>query len=323
MSQRSKNSEKLKPVYLIYGDEYQCEEALSRLKDRVAAGASDVNVMQFSAESDSPEHVLQSASTLPLIGANNLVIVRRFDKVKTADQHVYAEYSANPSPTTHLVLMAEKATKTSVIYKAIEKVGTVHEFKHLNESELFSWIRRRFEQSGKQVGLNAIKLLVEQTGPDLRSLEAEINKVSLYAGSKKIIEESDMNEVMTRNPQNTVFELVDALGAKNREKSLYILNRLFGMGEPPLKVLAMIIRQFRLILKTKCLDSERANISVIAGELRVPPFIAEKYRKQSMRFSLADIRRIYDLLYKTDVAIKTGEMRADLALETLIGRMFT
>jgi DNA polymerase-3 subunit delta len=100
------------------------------------------------------------------------------------------------------------------------------------------------------------------------------------------------------------------------------MNRLFGMGEPPLKVFAMIIRQFRLILKTKCLEVERTNVSVIAGELRVPPFIAEKYRKQSTRFSLGDLRRIYDLLHKTDVAIKSGDMRADIALETLIGRMF-
>lgn len=321
MSERSKKEEKLKPVYLIYGDEYQCEEALSRLKDRVSVGASDVNIMEFSAESDKPDQVLQAASTLPLLG-NNLVIVRRFDKTKTADQHIYAEYSANPSPTTYLVLMAEKATKTSVIYKAVERAGTVHEFKHLNESELFSWIRRRFERLGKQVGMNAIRLLVEQTGSDLRSLDAEIDKISLYVGAKKLIDESDISEIATRNPQNTVFELVDALGAKNREKSLYVLNRLLQMGEPPLKVLAMIIRQFRLILKTKCLEAERTNISVIAAELRVPPFIAEKYRKQSLRFSLPDLRRIYDLLYKTDLAIKTGEMRADLALETLIGRLF-
>lgn len=312
----------LKPIYLIYGDSFQTEQALTRLKKRIASGTSNMNVKEFSAAVDKPEAVLQAADSLPFLGEHHLIVVRDFDKASADDARRYIAYAGNPSPTTVLVLMAEKANKASPIFKAVSAGGQVHEFKTLKDSELFVWVERRFEARGKKAGPHSVRYLVEQVGTDMRTLDSEIEKVSVYAADQVRIEPEDLARIVSRNPQNTVFELVDALGTKDSEEALIVLNRLFTAGEPPLKVLGMIVRQFRLILKTKALESSRASRAELAKELGVPPFVVDKYRKQSDRFSIDEIKRVYELLMQTDIAIKMGEMRADTALEVLIGKMF-
>lgn len=312
----------LKPVYLIYGEKYLADQALERLRNRIAEGAASLNVNVFSAASSNPNEVLQAADTLPFLGERHLVIVKDFDKANAADQRSYAAYAENPAATTVLVLMADKANKGSVIYKTVQKTGQVYEFKTPKDTELFAWVEKQFNDRGKKPVPIATRYIIEQVGTDLATLNSEIEKTCVYLGEKKIAEPQDLVEIIAKNPQNTIFELVDALGAKERRQALSILNRLFAAGEPPLKVLTMIVRQFRMILKTKALTANRIGSGELAKELGVPPFVVDKYRRQCERFSFKEIKRIYDLLQATDIAIKTGEIRPDMALEVLIGRMF-
>lgn len=315
--------DELKPVYLIYGDDFQRERAVSRLKSRFAESGESLDVKEFTAALDEPAMVLQAAETLPFFGQMNLVVVRDFDKASSPDQKMYVKYAENPSPNTCLVLVADKIRKGSVVAKTVDKNGQVYEFKMFKQADLLDWIYQEFHQRKKKVDPSAVRYLIEQAGTDQRLLESEIEKISVYMGEKEIISREDLEPIVNRNPQNTIFELIDCLGQKKKDQALRILNRLIRNGEPPLKVLSMIVRQFRMILKTKALEANRSLVTEFVKELRIPPFIVKKYRQQGARFSMDEIKKIFRLLHKTDLAIKKGELKPDIALEILIGKMFS
>lgn len=314
--------ETLKSIYLIYGDDFQVEESLRRLKKRVAAGAeARLDVKEFDGDTTTAAEAVQAAGTLPLFAEKHLVIFRQADKMSAADQKIMAGYAADPNPATTMVLTAEKIAKTNQLYKMIEKVGSAHEFRAPKSADLINWVGREFRELDKRIDANSARHLIETVGTDQNTLRQEIHKLAVYAGEQDAVDEHDIEAVATANPESNIFEMVDALGQKQTDTALRAFNRLLGAGEPPQRILFMIVRQFRIIIKAKALAEKRLGAGEVAAVLGVRPFLIEKYRQQAQRFSLAELKEIYGWLKDADVAMKTGRQEPALALELLIGKV--
>lgn len=311
--------ENVKPVYLIYGDEFLRDEAIGRLKKRLTEGTgASLDYEQFSGEENPAAEILLAAETPPLLSQKHLVIVGDFEKLSSSEQTKIAEYAKNPSDTTCLVLVADKIRKDSPILRIVKEKGEAYEFKSLKKNELLSWVRREFTKEGKVVSVETTSYLVGAVGQDLRQLRSEIVKVSTFSSEKKEIDPADIEAIVSRGVEGGIFELVDAIGRRSRGRALKLLNELLSKGEPPLRVFYMILRQFRLILKAKSLENRGASYQQFIRELKVRPFLVEKYQAQSRNFSLKDLKRIFRLLAKGDLAIKRGEKAPQLVLELLI-----
>lgn len=320
----NKNQKELKPVYLIFGDEFQVDEAIRRLKKRIGAGGdARLNVREFDALAGAQAvEAVQAAAMLPFIGETHLVVMRRADKLNKDDQKLLAEYAAVPSVATIMVLTAgEKAAKTSELYKAVDKVKGVAEFKAPKGAELARWVEALFREQGKKVDHNTVRHFVDTVGTDQSALVQEVNKLAVFARDRETITAEDVDEVATRNPEANIFEMVDALGHKNTDKALTELNRLLFNGEAPHRVLAMVVRQFRIIIKAKALEGKRINAGEGAAILGVRPYLVDKYRQQARSFSMPELKETYVLLKDTDVAMKTGKQEPGLAMEMLVGKI--
>jgi len=309
----------VKPVYLIYGDEFLRDEAIGRLKKRLAGATNaSLDFKEFRGTESSAEEIIQAAETPPFLSPKHLVIVRDFEKLSSSDQGKIADYAKNPSDTTCLVLVADKIKKGSPILTIVQEKGRVYEFRALRKNELLSWIRQEFKKEGKEVSAEIASYLLGVVGQDMRRLKMEIGKVSLFLGEKTEIERGDLEDVISKGVEGGIFELVDAIGHRSRGTALRLLNELLAGGEPPLRVFHMILRQFRLILKAKALGARGASYQQFIRELKVRPFLVEKYQSQSRNFSLKELRNIFRLLAEGDLAIKRGEKTPQLVLELLI-----
>ena len=91
--------------------------------------------------------------------------------------------------------------------------------------------------------------------------------------------------------------------------------------EEPLYVLGMIVRQFRYILLAKELLEARAGEADISRTLGLHPFPAEKICAQARNFSLPALEHIYHRLLDYDTEIKTGQVDAAAALDTLVASL--
>ena len=115
-----------------------------------------------------------------------------------------------------------------------------------------------------------------------------------------------------------VFDLVDALGRRDGRTAARTLHRLLDAGEHPLGLLAMIVRQFRLLTQVKELRDGGATPKDIAQTLKLHPFPARKLYNQASHFTAAQLETVYRHLLDTDVAIKSGESEAEVALDLLV-----
>ena len=115
-----------------------------------------------------------------------------------------------------------------------------------------------------------------------------------------------------------VFDLVDALGRRDGQTAARTLHRLLDAGEHPLGLLAMVVRQFRLLIQVKELKAEGANPQTIAKTLGIHPFPARKLHTQATYFTGEQLEVVYRHLLDSDLAIKSGEIEADVALDLLV-----
>jgi DNA polymerase-3 subunit delta len=96
-----------------------------------------------------------------------------------------------------------------------------------------------------------------------------------------------------------------------------LLQRLLEQDDPA-SIFAMVVRQFRLVLQARDLLDRRGPTANFAQELRLHPFVADKAAAQARKFTLPALEAIYRKLLAIDLAIKTGEIPADLAIDTFV-----
>ena len=99
--------------------------------------------------------------------------------------------------------------------------------------------------------------MADLAGSDLQALVNEIDKLILYAGKDKSIPDSAIGLMLSASRQHKIFDLTDALGARNTRRALELLQNILDMGENPLAVVNIMARHFRQLLVVKDLLRER------------------------------------------------------------------
>jgi DNA polymerase-3 subunit delta len=322
-------------LYLFFGVErYLLDSALERLTEAVFQGEkNDFDYESVDARELAMDEIINLAETFPVFSPKRLLLVKGMDfsgvkvRRKDADQQeqtanegeeILMEYLQNPNPATVLTLIAGEAVdKRRKIYKTFLKAGEVVELNPLQETELRKWIQVKFKEAGFIVGKGETDYLLKTCGSNLFKLQQEIEKCVLFSQGGEISIEA-MEKVVNPAVETSIFTLVDCIGEKNTRGALREVQEILKNGEQPLKVLAMIGRQIRLLRETKVLLLQGYNSSSIANVLEQHPYVIKKVIKQAANFTTVFLDSAWQKLVETDHAIKTGRYKAETAIELLI-----
>jgi len=217
-----------------------------------------------------------------------------------------------------LIFAVEKADRRKKIVKEIEKEGALVEFPTLKGVSLSRWIKNELLLQEKQVEEDALIELVERAGDDLRLLKGELEKIITYMGKENTVTRSLVRFLVPESREGSIFNLVEAVGRKNVQESFFHLAKMRRQNEHPLKILAMIIRQFRLLYQIYPMQQRKLSRREMAASLKVQPFIIGELLKQAEKYNEATLSKVFLLLKETDYEIKTGKRDGDEALEQLI-----
>lgn len=313
------------PVYLFKSDsDFLVDEAWRRLvRSVVPEGARRFNGERLDASQVSAAQVVERLRTLAMFGSKRLVMVDRPDQWNKAQQDAVAAYTSRPNPRACLVLAVPLKKAPKILETAVGAAGLVVEFSAPGEKQAPRWIQQRAQALGKVLTAPAAELLVQKVGPDLPALQAELEKLALYAGERTEIDAEDVDRVVGQNRSVTVFEMVRAAGSRKPREALLALHRLLEEGEPPLAVLALLAREVRILWGIK--DGLGLGLAPqeIAQRLQVPLFVVSRQQRSSESFSddeLADVhRRLQDL----DYALKSSQVDPVKALESIVYRLST
>jgi DNA polymerase III subunit delta len=121
------------------------------------------------------------------------------------------------------------------------------------------------------------------------------------------------------NLAGNIFEMIDALGNKNKKAALKLLHRHLKNGEDPFYIFSMFVYQFRNLLKVADYK-ENGGLAEkeIANASKLHPFVVKKSLNQINNFSLDRLKKVYQKLGNLDLKIKTGKIDIKLALDKFI-----
>lgn len=311
----------INPLYLFQGPEtFLIEECIDQVKQTlIRAEAADFNFDKFSGADLQVVDVLDQAQTIPFLSTWRLIILTDVHQMTTDAQKQMIPYLSNPCASTCLIMTAPKLDSRTKFARAIKQSGEIVQFWKLFDRDLPQWISARAARYGYNMSLQTAAYLSEFVGNDLRQLDNELKKVIAYTNSKEITPDA-VEKVVGDIRERDIFELVDAVSAGNVIESLRILNQLLIEGEQPLKILAMVARQLRLLWKTKAHLVERKSLSSVqlAGKIGIPPRSAERLHKQVQRFSQVQLKRSLKHVYAVDLALKSTTSSPKILLEELL-----
>ncbi len=267
----------------------------------------------------------RACSTIPFLGGARIVIARdAMGKDKGALSKEFAAYLPDMPPSTHLIFTEQRplSKRNAVLKLAQKQKNPVLLCELPKANRLPQWIQQRTQKYGGRIEARAAAMLAQNIGGNLRILDQEIQKLLLYCADSKMITAQDV-EIMVPYVQSAdvIFNLVDAVGQRNPRNAAIYLHRLLEVGEHPLGIFGMIVRQFRLLIQVRWLVDRQYSAQEIVARLKLHPYVARKVQAQAIHFTPDQLKHAYRLLAESDLAIKQGQLSAEAALDLLIAQL--
>jgi DNA polymerase-3 subunit delta len=323
-------------LYILYGkDDFSLNQAMGKIK----AGLGDREMVATNTTSLEGQHLTLSelrnkCDAAPFLSSHRLVIVDgllgRFEvkqskprsgKGKSRDGLGEWEgldsYIKQMPETTVLVLVDEEVKGQNPLLKKLSQLAEVRTFPLLWGRDLKVWIRQRVKAEGGDITPQAVNLLAELIGGDLWAMDGEIQKLLLYSRERPISED-DVRQLVSCIQEANIFALVDAVAEGRTELAQRILHRLYDEGVAPTYILVMITRQFRLIAQAGDLGKGLSRLQTQDRLGLKSSYGLDKTLSQAKLYDFEGVKRAYDKLLETDLAIKTGKYSDKLALELLV-----
>mgnify|MGYP000073552904 CR=1 FL=1 len=272
-----------------------------------------------------PGELKQTCRALPFLGAVRVVVVRdALTAARAQELHELASVLEELPESTWLIFdEARTLPERHPFLRAVKNAGGVDAHFPLPKARLLpTWIHRRTGLLGKEIDAPAAAILAQNIGNNLLLLDQELRKLALYVGDRKRITLDDVKQLVPYvHTADVMFRMVDALGYRDRRRAATYLHQLLDVGEHPLGVFGMIVRQFRLLIQVRWLMDRKVPQTTIAERLGLNPFVVGKIYEQAPHFTLTQLHQAYRILASTDLAVKCGEIPIEAALDLLIVRL--
>jgi len=314
----------IQPVYLVQGGERMLvDQAVNKLLDAAIGESHDSMALTRLdlAESGTDSRVILShCQSLGLFTSQTAVVLRAAELLdkKTSDRDALGDYTKNPNKNAVLILIADKLKASTKLVKGLKKAGCVFTFDRLRSREVPHWIEQESRRLGHRINVDAAHLIADLVGNDLLQLKLVVDLLSLYVGPETTIEITAVEKCLCATRNHSVFELVDSVGEGRRADALDHLHSMLEHREPPLRILAMLIRHFRLLWLVSTHKEAGSSLDAATRELKLHPFQAKKFWRQADRFQVNHLKRSYERLFDADKQLKSSYFEHAIVMERLV-----
>jgi len=345
----------------LNADEYLTAQRLAELK----AGLGDpemagLNTAELTGSQTDIAHILAEASLMPFLAEKRLIIVRghldyldkRMAASKTTDSAAHNE-AALWSTRLHeapdscdLVFVDHAVDKRRALWKGFTQaaargqperkiagiealvksgVAKLEAVATPDAKTLPQWIQQRARKEEISINGEAVAVMADFVGPNLRQLDNELEKLSLYA-YKRTITAQDVRAMVSDASEEMIWNLTDGLCQRNARAAMQALCDLRRNDQSPIGMITSIAKQYRLLIQVKtAMQQPGAGEEAIARQLGEKPYPVKKAMGLAGRYSFTELEQIMDRLVRVDMAMKTGANQATemdvLVAELTKGRM--
>ncbi|CAM4190151.1 DNA polymerase III subunit delta [Streptococcus penaeicida] len=315
------SKENLDLITLVTGEDFgQYSQIKERLLETIGYDKDDLVYSYF----DMSEGVYQDAEmdllSLPFFADAKIVIFDQLLDITTQKKNYLKEqelkaleaYLENPLETTRLIIFAPgKLDGKRRIVKLLKRDAQLFEANLLKEQELKSY----FQSYGNELGLSfdsgVFDRLFAKANGDFSQMVKNLRFLSSYKKDGHITL-TDIEEAIPKTLQDNIFDLSRFLIQKESAQVTDLVHDLRLAGEDEVKLIAILLGQFRLFLQIAILQKQGKNEQAIVQSLSelmgrmVNPFQVKYALRDSRQLRLSFLKKCVHTLIETDYQIKTG-----------------
>lgn len=318
-------------VLFLYGpDTFRLKRKLDEIiKKYRLKYKSGLNFAKIEASEEGFEELKTKIETASMFEEKKLVVFKNALSLSVKFQEKIKEYLLKKNlfenKNLFLIFLEEgEARNKKVLFKILLKNSLKsQEFKKLPLFKLKRFIQEEVKKLEGRIHPRALEKMIFFYGSNLWQIDNEIRKLVAFKKGMMILSE-DIENLGEVNLDPSIFETIEAISRKQKQKALKLILEHLKKGENELKILSMIVFQFRNLIKIKSILEEN-NYNLRSPKLRqqfwksrIHPFVIKKTLPIAKNFSMEELKEIYKKLFEVDLKIKTGKVEPDLAIETFI-----
>ena len=281
-------------TYTFIGDKNYIQREINSLCEDF----SSENISHYNLEENAFDKVLEDLDTVSLFG-DKLIIVENIDKLD--DIKAIEKYLNNESSNTLVLISYKELDKRKKSTKLLKDKTKVKEF--LNNDIEKIVLEKIEDYSMDTMCLNT---LISYCSNNINRVENELEKLKLFKAENKEITKEDVEKLVKKSYDATIFDLIDNINARNTDKIFEIYNGLLSENSTEEQILYTIANHYRLLyqisVKLKTLSDDE-----IIKQYHMHPYRLVKLKQQLNLVSDNTIERILKSLSDIDIAYKSGK----------------
>ncbi|WP_434350683.1 DNA polymerase III subunit delta [Streptococcus sp. KHUD_014] len=313
--------ENLPALTVFTGDDLgQFEVMKSQVLKQIGYDPADLNFAHFDMKEATYKDIELELLSLPFFADEKIVILDHFVDITTAKKRYltddelksFEEYLENPSPTSKLVIFVKgKLDSKRRLVKLLKRDAKVFEAIELKEQELRAYFQKWSQKQGLTFAEKSFEHLLIKSGFQFSEIQKNLLFLQSYKADSNITEE-DIVQAIPKTLQDNIFDLTQLILAKKIDQARDLVKDLTLQGEDEIKLIAIMLGQFRLYTQVKILAESGQTESQMVSSLG--HYLGRNPNPYQIKFALRDTRGLslsflqdsIRYLIQTDYQIKTG-----------------
>ena len=220
--------------------------------------------------------------------------------------------------TTFFIFIENEVDKRGKLYKTVKAKGYIAELGAQDENTLRKWVSGLIRKEKKEMSQPDIAYFLNKVGTDMENITKELEKLFCYCLDRNVIAREDVDAICVTQITNHIFDMVNAVAAKDQKRALDLYYDLLALKEPPMRILALMSKEYRDLFHVKELSRQGFGRKDIASKAGLHPFVAGKYMDLAKRFQPGELRKVMEESADLEQRVKTGLITDTLAVELFI-----
>ena len=311
-------------LYLLFGSEHYL---IRGYRDKLLSGLNvtkeegDMNFTWIRNRSITVPELIQQADTMPFFADVRVILVENsgFFKGSSKANEELAEYFKQIPETTILIFTEQDVDKRGKVYKSAAKAGCTEEMEMPTEKELMAWIGGRLKEAGLGMKTAAWQEFYKRCQSSMDLMDQESQKLIAYCLNRGGIEQEDVEAICVNSAESKVFDLIDAMASRNGKRAMRVYQDMLLLDEPPMAILALIVRQFRQLHSLMEMEQQRLRPEREKELLhQKSDYVLRKLKGYLRNFKKSEIEEVLRQAAENEAAFKSGRLDEKMSVELLI-----
>ena len=295
-------SKEFLPFYYLYGNEDYFLTSVKKSIIKAFKDETQLNTKIYTKDNFNLEEVVKYLGNLPFMNDKKLIIFDNIDyfiKTKEEKDAKAIVEAFDKSKDINIVLFikfenedryAKNYDKNNVFLKYFSDNGIAVDSKKLDDDGLNKYVQNYFKKAGIEVDKLSLAYFVRTCGNSLNNLFNEADKLISFIGDRKKIDKKDIDEIVTRNIDDKIYNLIDLYNSNKKEEALKFYGDLITEGEKVGGIFATFSYNYSNLLVCKDLMQRGKGQKEIAELMAIEPWRVSKLMNANKSVTLDTLK---------------------------------